>query len=245
MPTTQIWNNSFDCNELIATPPFSAEELREAGFPPESDAIIADANAFVLKKFRALPHYPKLSTFINDTIKSGLYALIRETPEDEEYRKKRYFLSFGVNLKNSSIEYPVSIQLALNNPNWESIIKKIGFTPGKFFVDFVESFPGLVFGHIEYPEFVLPSEFFTNVSEFLPEYSPGKIAIQNDKLSKLNNYLFFQRDYWGIYRFIGERDIVYELTASPFSFSSTNTHFEDWTSERVEKWNEPLLKPNT
>ena len=231
MPITESWNNSSDCRELIASPPFSLKELREIGFPHEVDAITQDAGSFVMKHLRALPSYPRLSAFINNAIRSGSYALLKETPEDIESKDIRFFLSFGTRDEKGKIIYPVSVRLGLRNPNWESIREKVGFAPGKCFVDFVESFPGLVLGPIESPEFVLPPKYFTDVSALLPKSSNGKIAIPKDKLMILNNYLFFQCDYWGVYRFIHKGDTVYELVRSPFSFKSTGIEFEDWARE--------------
>jgi hypothetical protein len=236
VPTKIIWNNSSDCNEFIATPPFNAVEIREAGFPPETDTIIAEASDFVLKKMKDLQHYPKLSAFINDAMHSGFYALIKETPEDIEYKDIKYFLSFGTHDKDDRFNYSISVRLGLNNPNWESIKETAGFMPGKTFVGFVESFPGLVLGHIEYPEFVLPPEYFINVAELLPRNFQEKITISKDKLKILNNYLLFQCDYGGVYRFIGKGDTVYELVTSPFSFTSTGNEFEEWAHKRVEEW---------
>jgi len=245
VPITEIWNNSSDCHELIATLPFSKEEIRKAGFPSECDFLIEDTSNYISKLCIALPAYRKLSTSINDAIRSESYALVRETPEDEEYRNQRFFLSFGANYEKGWSEYPVSIRLGLNSPDWNSLKKKLGFIPGKSFVNFVESFPGLVIHHIEYPEFILPAEYFAKVSELLPQESDGKIAIPKDKLSMLENYMLFQCDYWSVYRFIGKNDIVYELKTSPFSFTCAGINFEKWVSEKMEKWNEPESKPNT
>ena len=245
MSTTEIWNNSSDCHELIATPPFIKEDIRKAGFPPECDLIIKDISNFILKQCIALPDYRNISTFIDDAIRAGSYALVRETPEDEKYRNTRYFLSFGSNDEKGWLEYPISIQLGLNSPDWVSLKEKIGFIPEMQAVKFIESFPGLIFQHIEYPDFILPVEYFDNVSELLPQESNGEIAIPKEKLSMLDNYLFFHCDYWSVYRFIGRDGIVYELKTNPFSFISTGIDFDNWVYEKMEKWNEPESKPNT
>jgi hypothetical protein len=83
------------------------------------------------------------------------------------------------------------------------------------------------------------------VSELLPENFLGIVTIPNEKISMLNKYLFFQCDYWGVYRFIGEDDLVYEFEDLSFSFTNTGIHFENWVLEKMEQWNEPESKQNT
>ncbi len=243
MPTKITWNNSSDCHEFVATPPFNKDELYEAGFPTETADIIHDINGFVLNHCKTLPKHPKLSNFIKEAITSQLYVLVRETPEDCDLNNERYFLSFGRNDKWE--EYPVSIRLGLNRPDWDFIKNEVGFIPDKNFQEFTESFPGLVFGLIEFPEFIMPSEYFTNISPFLSQNFTGSYCIPKVEHDKLKNYLFFQHDYWSISRFINKDGTVFELKESPFSFTNTGIYFKDWVYNNVAKWDEPNVKPST
>lgn len=240
VPTKITWNNSSDCHELVATPPFNKDELVIAGFPAETAYIIHDINDFILTHCKSLPCYPNLSGFIKDAIASQFYALIKETPEDSSFKDERFFLSFGRDDKWR--RYPVSIRLGLNNPNWAVIEKETGFIPAKYFKDFVESFPGLVFSHIEYPEFILPAEYFTNVTEFLSQDITGACCISVAEHETLKQYLFFQHDYWGISRFISKDGLVFELKESPFSLTSTGIYFKEWIYSNVEKLDDPKTR---
>jgi hypothetical protein len=121
VPTKITWNNSSDCHELVATPPFNKNELDKAGFPTETADIIHDINGFILTHCKSLPCYPNLSVFIKDAIASQFYALVKETPEDSSFKNEKYFLSFGRNGKWQ--EHPVSIRLGLNRPDWTLIEK--------------------------------------------------------------------------------------------------------------------------
>ncbi len=229
----KFWNNSSDCNEYYCFPPFDKNDNNLSGFPNEYENIINN----ISDSCPSLKYHSELSNFITEAIQTDRYALVKEVPEDTDSHNK-YYLSFGLNSMDDYMVCPVSIQLGVDKPDWNIIQEKLCFMPGKSFVEFSESFPAVVFGHIDSPSFIVEPCFFTDVSKFLPEDMDGKVDATNEEIKQLDNCLFFQVDYWGVYRFVNKDNKVCELRMSPFSFTNTNIAFDSWVSEQMKAWNE-------
>lgn len=228
----ETWDNDHDRLEVVLTPPITDIELAREKFPADGRLAAKDIIGFTAERLKALSKYPELEGAINAALEENQFALIREGPvnesDDINAEESRYFLSYGpIYLIRGSVSL-VSIQLGLEAPNWAAIKRHFGFSPPEDFIEFAESFPGLIFGPLAYPQFLRPYSSFNRVREHLPKTAEGSVAVSPAVLNQLQRCIFFQSDYWSTYRFIGKDGKVKEMDRQYESLSDTELPFGEW-----------------
>ena len=236
MPVLSEWNADTDCDELSLTLPIGEKEIRELGFPAGACAALNGPGAYVERVCRALPRYSTLALFVRKSIESQGVSLVKERPESDS-RRERFFLSFGVEKAKESFRETMFIQLGLPAPDWRSIEQILGFTPGEAFVEFAESFPGLLLDLLEVAPFLCHPKRFANVEPALPRTCRGRVGIPTNELTAMKKLLYFQTNYYSVHRFIGQDGRVCETDHRRlYSLVDTGLTFSEWSTRELEAW---------
>lgn len=234
MPVQEIWNNVIDATEFIVTAPVSNTELKRLSFPVGAGLWLSQPIVQLQNRYEHTNNH-LLSSSVRDACAHSKLALLKVEPEDKEFDSPRYFVVFGLYPSLVSAKPSVAIRLDLDVPDWNDIQRHCGFSLPPAFVSFAENWPGLTVGNIDYPKFLLPPECWLDHKLLLAYDGDCQPVNPPELIQRLEEFLIFQCDYWGIARLLDAAGNVWEYELSSMNFTNTGDSFEAWLERELTR----------
>lgn len=224
MPINRTWNNVIDATEVVISSPVAEKNLDDLGFPSTASRWLTHPTEMLKELHTNCGEV--ISRMVTTACVENRVTLQLIEPEEIEFNPPRWYVAFGTTPT-------IAKRLDLGLPNWVQLERELQFSIPNTFVSFAESWPGLVFGTLYFPAFLLPSSDWLRHETLSPYDGQGRPLIDGGVLDKLKRMILFQVDYWTNAKLLDCNGTVWQYQIESAELTNTELLFADWLENEI------------